>query len=491
MTRQDIKKLITKLPDAPGVYFFRRGKGSHGEILYIGKATSLRDRVRSYFSADIAETRSPLIAKMLGEFDDISFQQTDSVLEALILEANLIKKHQPPANIKEKDNRSWNFVVITDEKFPRVLIVRGRELEQENFPEERPGGHRSHLGEQMAKGTFDTEIKHKFGPFPNGAQLKEAMKIVRRLFPFRDKCQPYVGLRAEKEKVKPCFNRQIGLCPGVCTGEILEKEYKKTIKNIVLFFESDKKQLVKNLQKEMKKLANQRKFEEADKIKKTIFTLNHIQDVALIKESKGPTFANQIPQGRTLGTGMSRVSLDTNFRIESYDIAHMSGQNMVGVMIVVEDGEAKKSDYRKFKIRGNVGNGTNGQSQKVAKGSAERAGNIGTGTANDTKALAEILTRRLAHIEWLMADLIVVDGGVAQKNVMEKVLRENRLQIPVVSVVKDERHKPKQILGDLSAIARQIGKKYSDIEREILLSNSEAHRFAISFHIKLRDKLPK
>ena len=132
MESQDKKlmqqKIIAKLPDAPGVYLFKHGD----TILYIGKATSLRDRVKSYMSKGIFDTRSPLIAKMLTQFDAIEHIKTDSVLEALVLEAHLIKKYQPEANIKEKDNRSFNFVVITDETFPRVLVLRGRELLRES-----------------------------------------------------------------------------------------------------------------------------------------------------------------------------------------------------------------------------------------------------------------------------------------------------------------------------------------------------------------------
>ena len=187
-----IKKEISKLPDSPGVYLFKRGKN----ILYIGKATSLKDRVRSYFSKDIAETRGPLIVKMLSEFQTIDHIKTDSVLEALILEAHLIKKYQPEANVAQKDNKSFNFVVITKEDFPRVLTVRSREL--------------------LINNPYD--IAHSFGPFPNGGQLKEALKLVRKLFPYRDKCTPASELKPN-QKPKPCFNRQIGLCPGVCSGD--------------------------------------------------------------------------------------------------------------------------------------------------------------------------------------------------------------------------------------------------------------------------------
>src|SRR5690348_467724 len=122
MKSQDLPKF--NLPDAPGVYFFKKGK----EILYVGKATSLQDRVKSYFSKDIFLTRGPKIAKMLDEADNVSFMVTDSVLEALILEANEIRKHMPVANTREKDDKSYNFVVVTKEEFPKILIERGKNL---------------------------------------------------------------------------------------------------------------------------------------------------------------------------------------------------------------------------------------------------------------------------------------------------------------------------------------------------------------------------
>lgn len=426
MNRQDALKRISEFPDTPGVYFFKRG--SH--ILYIGKATSLRDRVRSYFAADIASTRGGLIVKMLQDFDRIDFEKTDSVLEALILEAHLIKKYQPEANIQEKDDKSFNFVVLTDEVFPRLLVVRGRELLVSQLSDKK-------------EDKLGFTIAHSFGPFPNGSQLREALKIVRRMFPYRDeKCTPASEQKLKPGQApKPCFNRQIGLCPGVCTGEITREQYKQQVRNIVLFFEGNKKQLIKNLEKEMKAAAAAQEFEHAQRIKRQIFALGHIQDVSLIKESTRYNYGGRPVSGKV-------------FRIESYDIAHLSGENVVGVMTVVEDGEAKKSDYRKFKIRDNP-------------------------SVNDTKALSEVLSRRLTHPEWPLPSLIVVDGGVAQRNAIEKVLRQEGQSIPVVSVVKDERHRPREILGDKGWLA---------YERDILLSNAEAHRFAIGYHKTLRGK---
>ncbi|MEY4602306.1 MAG: hypothetical protein RL292_247 [Candidatus Parcubacteria bacterium] len=416
MNSQQLIQSVKKFPETPGVYFFRRTKGTSSDILYIGKATSLRDRVRSYFSSDIAVTRGPKIVGMLEECTDITFEKTDSVLEALLLEAHLIKKYQPEYNTKEKDNKSFYYVVITKEDFPRVLLVRGRDIL---------------VGALGGKKKIDYTIAHSFGPFPSGQTLRDALGLIRKIFPFRDKCVPCTD-----EKCKPCFNRQIWLCPGVCTGEVSKEDYNTTIKHIIRFFNGEKKAILKDLEKQMRVCAKAQKFEEAGELKRQIFALTHIHDVSLIKEE---SFEAKAPSG---------------FRIESYDIAHMSGQNMVGVMTVLEDGHIEKGEYRKFRIQNNTG-------------------------ADDNKALKEVISRRLGHNEWRLPNLIVVDGGVAQKKAIEKVLQENMVGIPVVSVVKDERHKPKEILGD---------KKYLKYEKEILLSNAEAHRYAIGFHKTLRNK---
>lgn len=397
MKSQDLKKF--DLSDAPGVYYFLapRIKNLKPRILYIGKATSLQDRVKSYMSKAVFDTRGPKIAKMLEEAERVEFIQTDSVLEALILEANEIKKYQPPANSRDKDDKSYNFVTITKEEFPKVVITRG-------------------------SGTY--------GPYPHASELKEALKIIRKIFPYRDEKCPSTSLRVNK----PCFNAQLGLCPGPCAGWISKPEYRKTIRNIKLFFEGKKDTVIKNLEKEMKAYAKTHEFEKADEIKKKIFALDHIQDVALIKQDLEPSTKNLKPV----------------FRIEAYDIAHLSGKNVVGVMTVVEDGEVAKSQYRKFKI-------------KVDKN-------------DDINNLKEVLIRRFNHPEWRFPDLIVVDGGVAQLNAAREMT-----EIPVVAVTKDERHRAKSIIPKSSILNPES-------TPAILLANSEAHRFAIGYHRKLRSK---
>src|SRR3984885_5203633 len=288
MNLEQFKERAKKIPDAPGVYFFL---DKRKKVLYIGKATSLRDRLRSYFAKDLMETRGPLLVQMLNKATSIDWRQTDSVLEALLLEASLIRSHKPKHNTDLKDDKSDNNVVITKEDFPRVLVVRNKNLEKE-FP-------------------LKTR-KYTFGPFPHGIQLQQAMKLIRKIFPYRDKCVPGQG--------RPCFNRQIGLCPGVCTGEITKQEYGRTIRHIALLFEGKKKQLLKSLEREMKRAAKDEDFELAKEMRRELFALQHIQDVSLIKD-----------EYRSSATVRAE-------RIEAYDAAHLRGSANVGVMTVVEGG---------------------------------------------------------------------------------------------------------------------------------------------------------
>lgn len=413
MRRQELKKF--KLPDQPGVYIFKKGV----KILYIGKAASLRDRVRSYFAPDLVETRGSHMVGMVAEAKSVSFEKTDSVLEALILEANLIKRHLPPYNIEQKDNKSWNYVVFTKENFPRVLVVRGRELYQD----------------------WDLKtIAHTFGPFPHGMQLQEAMKMIRKIFPFRDgkciPCEDQIAARQGLAACKPCFNRQIGLCPGVCTGEMSKEEYAQRVKHLCQLFSGNFKGLKRQLARVMKKAAEGERFEEAAKLRRQIHALEHIRDVSLIKDEY-------------------RVAPGGGMRIEAFDVAHTSGQETVAVMAVVHSGEMIKAAYRMFKIR--------------------------SATNDDVGALKEALSRRLNHPEWPLPRIFVLDGGKAQMRGVQNVLKEAGVEIPIVGVVKNEFHKPDRLIGDERAI--------EVYEKDILLANSEAHRFAISWHRKRRGRI--
>ncbi len=389
MDLNKIKKI--KLPDTSGVYFFQKGK----KILYIGKATSLKDRIKSYFSSDLIKTRGLLLVDMITQADNIKYKTTKSVLEALLLETELIKKYKPYYNTKEKDDKSYSFVQITNEDFPIIKIVRGKNLTEK---------------EKISKDVF--------GPFVSKDQLRNALKIIRKIVPYRDE-------KCLSNKNKPCFNYTIGLCPGTCINKISKKDYQKQINKFRLFLSGDLYKLSNSLKKEMNILSKAKRFEDAGNIRDKIYALNHINDIALINKDNNKN----------------------DIRIESYDIAHMSGQNMVGVMCVMINGEFKKDEYKKFII-------------KTVDG------------PDDIKALYEVLDRRFKHNEWNKPSLIVIDGGKVQLNIAQKFFKDS------VSVVKDNKHKAKDVLN------KEILRDKNINEDEIIKINAETHRFAISFFRK-------
>lgn len=412
MIRQELDKRA--LPNEPGVYFWRDASGA---ILYIGKATSLRDRVRSYFAPDIIKTRGAHIVDMVFRSETVTYEATHTVLEALILEANLIKKYKPYYNTKEKDDKSFNCVVITKEDYPRIILVRQKDLDTRTKTVTLPRLGLSH-----------TKYDAVFGPFPSGPSIREALKIIRHIFPFRD--------RASAQKDKEAFYRQIALAPDLSNTEAA-RVYRKNIGRIKMILQGKMQSLITGLKKEMMQAAKAEDFEEADLLKQKVFALEHIQDISLIKRD------------------LERASGEAVFRLEAYDIAHLSGKQMVGVMTVVENATSNKNEYRKFIIRG-------------------------FDKANDAGALREVLVRRLAHTEWPYPAAIVVDGNVIQVNAANAVLKELHLGIPVIAVTKDERHRPKAISGPKEMVEEN---KFA-----ILLANNEAHRFAVTFHTQKRSK---
>lgn len=396
-----IRKISKIFPNSPGVYFFL---DKNKRPIYIGRAGSLKKRISSYF-----RTIDPRIKEMVQSAYGLKFEKTKTLLEAIILEANLIKKYWPKYNVMEKDDKSFDYLAITKEKYPKVLMVRGRELQK-----------------------FGAGKARVFGPYQSFRLLRIALNLVRKIFPF-GKCKPNQG--------KPCFDNQIGLCPGICVGVISQKEYKKNIDNIALFFGGQKKRLLKILKKQ-----NPEK----------IAALEHINDVALLQETSGAYPRIQIGEG-------------VNGRIEGYDMSHLSGREPVGAMVVFEGQEKNSSEYRLFKIRKLQGNRN----------------------YNDLEMLKEVLERRFTHREWRYPDIVFVDGGLNQIRIARNVLAENNLFIPVIGLAKTGGHSASAYAADKLIIAN--AKKSS---RDLLLTSkrlfqavrNEAHRFVIGFNRRLNRK---
>jgi excinuclease ABC subunit C len=409
------KTLYQHIPETPGIYMML---GEQNEILYIGKAVNLKRRVSSYFT----RPHDYRIEKLVSLIKKIDYRETETALEALFLEAELIKKHQPPYNVLEKDDKSFLYVEMTKEKFPRVLLVRGKSL---------------------AAGK-------RFGPFIYGGAIREALRILRKIFPFATheakstidnkqftKNTSKLSSSDQSHKslvnVRPCFDYQIGLCPGTCIGAADPIEYKNNIKNLTLIFEGKKKRVLTGLQREMKIAVKNLEYERAERIKRQVFALQHIQDVAVIHDSD-----------------IVKSAEDRGIRIEGYDISNISGTSAVGSMVVFRGGEPDKNEYRKFKI------------QTVWQ-------------SNDIAMMKEVLRRRFGN-PWELPSLILIDGGMGQVNAARSVLAEFGLKIPVVGIAKGPERKKNEFVG---AIPTGIS------EKTLIQVRDEAHRCAVSYYRKL------
>lgn len=309
MPEETVKILISernKLPDTPGVYLFFDASGT---LMYVGKATSLKSRVGSYFHSSKSFERA--IDEVVKDIEYIEYIETPTVLEAFITEANLIRKHKPPYNVLLKDDKSFLWICFTKDEYPRVVLVRGKDLED--------------LGDRV-----DKVYPKRWGPFVGAKFVRLALEILRKIFPWSD-CYP--------DQVRPCFNAQIGRCAGVCTRAMTPQAYKQILRRMAMFLDGERATLEKQMLRDMEAAAREEHFEEAAELRNQLFALQHIQDMALInsREEEAPP---------------TNLAVNPFKRIEGYDISHLSGTGMVASMVVFNHGEPDKSQYRKFEIKG-------------------------------------------------------------------------------------------------------------------------------------------
>lgn len=429
MIPNTIKIKNNALPDHPGVYFYF---DTDNRLLYVGKATSLKSRVGSYFSS---KRLDPRISEMVSHIVRIDYIETPSVLEALVLEANQIKAKKPKYNILQRDDKSYLYLCITNEDFPRPVFLRGHELEK--F-EVKP------FDKELSK-----EAKKKFlrvfGPYTSGVSLKRALELVRPMFPWSI-CQP--------DSTRACFDYQLKKCPGVCVGAISKKEYRHIIKQLIQFFDGKKSVVVREMTKEMHAASRELKFEEAAVLRKKIFALEHIRDVALLTKDD---YALPIEK-------LSGDTIDLDGRIEAYDNSNISGTNPVASMTVFLDGKPAKHLYRKFKIKTVVG-------------------------ANDVASMEEVIRRRLARLGtkgWERPEIMIIDGGEPQVNRVQDVLDELGIKIPIIGIAKGfDRKQDRFVFDRTNKDLARVAVRGKEIFQRV---RDEAHRFAITFHRARRKK---
>lgn len=372
-------------------------KDAKGKIIYVGKAVNLKRRVSSYFTRPQDRRLSALVQEVQG----IEYENAGSALEALIIEAARIKEFQPFYNILEKDDTSFLYVEITDEEFPRIQLVRGRSPIRGN----------------------------RYGPFLAERAIREGMRILRRII-------PYATHAAGKKGDRQCFDVHIGLCPGTCAGLIDKRAYRASIRKLELILSGKQKQVVAQLKREMNASAKKLDFEQANRIKRTLFALEHVNDTAVITRE-------EVQRDRERST-----------RIEGYDISHTMGKQSVGSMVVFTNDTPDKNEYRKFTIKTVEGN-------------------------DDYASLVEVVARRLNHPEWPMPDVFLIDGGAGQVHAVRELLRERGVNTPIVGIAKGAERKRNDFIG---AIPHTIAPE------TLIKVRDEAHRFAIAFHRKRRGK---
>jgi len=433
----NLEKIKQKnIPKTPGSYqFFNKD----GKIIYIGKAANLSNRIFSYWQKNTQHT--PAKKKMILEIKKIEWTETETEIEAFLLESNLIKKFQPYYNISLRDDKRFAYLKISlEDEIPGIFITR----------------------------KIDKQGKY-FGPFTSVNSLREVLKIIRKIWPY---------CTERKFKKKLCFSAQVGRCSGVCAGKQELFEYKnKNIKSIILFLEGKKRQIIKNyelriknLEKELQnisKLDNVRPLELENELQKLKYQLINMKKVL--------AHANIISVTDKYASDVVELAKVFNLkkipeRIEAYDISNIYGKYAVGSMVVFRGGEEDKKEYRKFKIKLNEG-------------------------ADDVGMLKEVLERRLDHKKdnkkWSLPDLIVLDGGRGQLNAINKVLKKRKLDIPLLAISKGRGLRsaiaPDKIFfpEGIGALVLPLASPALHILKRV---RDEAHRFAIKYHRELRAK---
>ncbi|OLB06306.1 MAG: excinuclease ABC subunit C [Candidatus Rokubacteria bacterium 13_2_20CM_69_15_1] len=537
-----LEEKLAHLPDRPGIYIYRDAKA---QVLYVGKAASLRSRVRSYFQE--SRPRDPKTDALVRQIRDLEYLVTDNELEALMLEANLVRKHRPRYNIILRDDKHYPFLKLTtNEAFPRLLVARRVHNDGATY----------------------------YGPFYPATAMRETLKLTRQLFPLRT-CSITIDGTLER----PCIQYAIHRCNAPCTGWETREGYAKTVRDVMQFLEGRDEDLALRLTREMEEAAAEAKFERAAVLRDQVQALNTVRErqkiistdevdqdvIGVVRQGsdacvefffvrKGrlvgqeafffdkvagwadgeilSAFARQfyakavvpapevlvseeLPEAELTTEWLSRlagrrvqivvpqrgpkrefvamaeenaaIALQNHLlsrddrqqvvleglrralalpglpnRIEGYDISHVQGSEQVGSQVVWENGSMKKDDYKRFRIKTVAG-------------------------ADDFAALGEVLTRRFARAleqGTPLPDLVLIDGGRGQLNVGLKVLQDLGLDyLPVVALAKQQEE---VYVGE--SLHPLVLDPTSPALHTLQKIRDEAHRFAITYHKKLRSK---
>lgn len=367
------------------------------------------------------------VKQLVSSATAVRYQILDNELEALLTEAELIKLYQPHYNSLLKDDKSPLYIITTKEKYPRVLTVRKGDIAAQLY-----------------------NIRRSFGPLPSAAQVKEVLKIARKLFPY---CTQN---RTKPPHQRACFYFHLGLCPGACTEKVAVKTYQKSIHHLELFLSGKYKSVITTIKKEITQASADLRFEEAHQLKMKIEAIESVVYRFHSKTAEQPlpqltdnncAFIN-LELKRLLK--LHQVSLPKLNRIEAYDVANIQGKSPTVSMVVTINGEAVPTEYRHFTIKS-------------------------LSTPNDIGMLKEAIIRRQRHPEWGIPDLILIDGGKGQVKAIKQCLT---WQIPVIGITKQP---DRLIIPPTHPLGHYVSLHliHNRAEHQIIINlRDEAHRFA-------------
>ncbi|MEX2014357.1 MAG: excinuclease ABC subunit UvrC, partial [Candidatus Saccharimonadales bacterium] len=411
------------LPVSPGVYFY---KNKAGEIIYIGKAAVLRNRVRQYFQK--SRLRDTKTDALIADIADVEWTEVETELDALFLEAEMIRRYMPKYNILLRDDKSFVYVRIDlKSSYPSVTFTRHPQDDRAEY----------------------------FGPYLSKFTISQALRYLRRIFPYSTHTSTNIPKRA-------CLQAQLGICPGLEADMTSLEEYRRNLRKLISYITGKRKKLINEMEKEMKTSAKASEFEKAAKLRDKILALKHLDSKIIFGDRENL----DISKDRGLVELGELLDIKPPRRVEGYDISHMSGTDTVASMVVFISGVPDKGEYRKFKSR--------------------IAGN------DDFAHMSEVITRRFSESnikKWGKPDLILIDGGKGQVSSALSALARSGQNIPLIGLAKRYEEviiPPKDRTVKNLQYEIKILSRLSDALKLLQRIRDESHRFAIGYHSTLK-----
>lgn len=418
-----LQKKLKDLPTTPGVYFH---KDAVGEVIYVGKAANLRSRVKQYFQK--SRSRDPKTEALVVEIKDTDWVTVETELDALFLEAEMVRRYMPRFNILLRDDKSFTYVRIDLKSDHPTVTTTHRPLD---------------------------DGAEYFGPYLSKYTIVTALKYLRRVFPYSTHPPTNIPKRA-------CLQAQLGLCPGLEAGMISLADYRRNLKQLILYLTGKRKKLIKQIEKDMNRAAKAKDYETAAVYRNQLYALKNLEQQVIFGDRERMNISKD--EG-LVGLAELIGLAEPPRRIEGFDISHMSGTDNAASMVVFTSGLPDKSQYRKFKMR--------------------------TPGNNDFAHMNEAITRRLSPRnvkQWGLPDMFLIDGGKGQVGAAHQAMVEAGHDIPMIGLAK--RHEeiilPIKDNGKVKDFQTIRLNHNSDALKLLMRVRDESHRFAVSYHSTLK-----